>query len=600
MTQKNHSFHIPVMGTGFTIDTPLRVARYGISSVISIVDDVLVEQMRKFYSETNNEPYEEIRAKSEDSRARRITAYLNLVDKILKRQVKELQSSPFEPGSEITRYFSMLPAGELKENYDTMLETEDPTSRLEQQAVLREKATPGSIDVNIMTKVDAAKFRGKTQLAPELSDAQAALRGYAHSTLESAIIFSAGINQRLYSYIATFKDFFPNASGDIKKKIVLKVSDYRSSIIQGKFLARRGLWVSEFRIESGLNCGGHAFASDGYLLGPILHEFKENMSELIKKLFPLYSKTLANKEKVVPDQALAVDLTVQGGIGTCSEDALLRDHFNVTGTGWGTPWLLVPEATTVDDTHMQRLRSAGKSDVFLSDSSPLGIRYWNLRTSDSEVARRERVDANVPGSACPKGFLVSNTEFTDIPICTASRAYQKKKLVEIETRKLPANKLEALRTYVLGKSCICHDLAGVATRKNSLEEKVTPAICCGPNIINFNKTATLEEMVDHIYGRISLLSNANRPHMLIRELELYIDYLKNELEKVSLDLSDRTLKYFETFRANLENGIRYYHELGEEYVTEKQEQFINDLEDLTKELRSISFASLSASTAVTA
>ena len=26
-----HTFHIPVMGTGFTIDTPLRVAKYGIS-----------------------------------------------------------------------------------------------------------------------------------------------------------------------------------------------------------------------------------------------------------------------------------------------------------------------------------------------------------------------------------------------------------------------------------------------------------------------------------------------------------------------------------------------------------------------------------------
>ncbi len=40
-----HTFSIPVMGTGFSIDTPLRVAQYGISSVISLVDDVLIEQM---------------------------------------------------------------------------------------------------------------------------------------------------------------------------------------------------------------------------------------------------------------------------------------------------------------------------------------------------------------------------------------------------------------------------------------------------------------------------------------------------------------------------------------------------------------------------
>jgi hypothetical protein len=31
----SHAFHIPVLGLGFSIDTPLKVARYGISSVIS-------------------------------------------------------------------------------------------------------------------------------------------------------------------------------------------------------------------------------------------------------------------------------------------------------------------------------------------------------------------------------------------------------------------------------------------------------------------------------------------------------------------------------------------------------------------------------------
>ena len=42
------------MGTAFTADTPLKVAQYGIDSVISIVDDVLLERLRKFYSEKNN------------------------------------------------------------------------------------------------------------------------------------------------------------------------------------------------------------------------------------------------------------------------------------------------------------------------------------------------------------------------------------------------------------------------------------------------------------------------------------------------------------------------------------------------------------------
>ena len=45
-----HTFHIPVMGLAFTIDSPIRVAHYGISSVISIMDDDLIEKMNVFYS----------------------------------------------------------------------------------------------------------------------------------------------------------------------------------------------------------------------------------------------------------------------------------------------------------------------------------------------------------------------------------------------------------------------------------------------------------------------------------------------------------------------------------------------------------------------
>ena len=32
----SHTFHIPVLGLGYSVDTPLKVARYGISSVVSI------------------------------------------------------------------------------------------------------------------------------------------------------------------------------------------------------------------------------------------------------------------------------------------------------------------------------------------------------------------------------------------------------------------------------------------------------------------------------------------------------------------------------------------------------------------------------------
>src|SRR3989338_1304363 len=82
--QSLHTFHVPVMGIGFTIDTPIKVAHYGISSVMSLVDDILVEKMREFYSQKLNLPYAPITEKnSSDHRAERITAYLNMVDKIV-------------------------------------------------------------------------------------------------------------------------------------------------------------------------------------------------------------------------------------------------------------------------------------------------------------------------------------------------------------------------------------------------------------------------------------------------------------------------------------------------------------------------------------
>ncbi|MCK4560506.1 MAG: hypothetical protein KAV45_12045, partial [Calditrichia bacterium] len=75
---KTHSFHIPVMGIGFTIDAPLKVSQYGIDSVISLVDDILLERLRKMYCDKFEIPYNEITEKTEDFRAKRITSYLNL------------------------------------------------------------------------------------------------------------------------------------------------------------------------------------------------------------------------------------------------------------------------------------------------------------------------------------------------------------------------------------------------------------------------------------------------------------------------------------------------------------------------------------------
>ena len=192
-------------------------------------------------------------------------------------------------------------------------------------------------------------------------------------------------------------------------------------MIQGKFFAKRGLWVSEYRIESGLNCGGHAYATKGLLMGPILEEFKQKKDELVGQLHAIYNKALAASGRTPLEQPRAVRITAQGGIGTAEEDALLLGYYNADATGWATPFLLVPEVANVDQQHLEKFSAATEKDVFLSDSSPFGMPFWNLRNSASEEARRQRIERGEPGSVCYKTHVRFNTEFTEIPICTASR-----------------------------------------------------------------------------------------------------------------------------------------------------------------------------------
>ena len=577
------------MGTGFTIDTPLRVAKYGISSVIPLVDDVLVEQVRKYHCEKHGEPYEEISNRDQDARALRITAYLNLLDRLIRPQIEGLQASPFEDGSEITRYFEMLPETPLKQAYGEMLATTEPEAKARMQEDLRQNAVPGSIDVNIMTKLDRDVYWDGKKLPAEFTDAMAALRGFANSTLNSSVVFSAGINQRLYAYAATFDDFFPDDNGELKKKIILKVSDYRSASIQGRFLAKKGLWVSEYRIESGLNCGGHAFATDGYLLGPVLEEFKEKRQELTDTLHAAYAKALADRGWSVNNEPHEMGITVQGGIATALENEFLLRYYMIDRTGWGTPFLLVPEVTNVDNAHLEKLLAATDGDVYLSDSSPLGIPFWNLRTSASEETRRQHIREGKPGSPCLKGAARLNTEFTEIPICPSSRVYVKRKLQHLPEEGLSAEQLAAAKESVLRKSCICHDLGGSTTLKYDIDPAATPSICCGPSILDFSKISTLEEMVAHIYGRLSLMTNKERPHMFIKELMLYIDHLREETKNFSLKLSFRTPAYFSKFKKNLLAGIEYYHRLAGQFIEEQRKQFLADLKVLQDEIERLAF-----------
>jgi hypothetical protein len=562
----SHTFHIPVLGLAYSIDTPLKVARYGISSVVSVVDDELIERMREYHCKQNDLEYTPIRKSEQDSRARRITAYLNLLNQLVNGQFSKLAAEPFEAGNDLERYFNLLAEDSvLKQGYDLLDEYEEGSARKLFEQVLKNQVTKGTIDVNIMAKVDKLNYNKDGEYAGDNNtDALAALRGFAESDLESSVVISAGMNPKLFSYLESFADFYPDENGKFRKKVILKVSNYRSAIIQAKVFAKKGIWISEFRIESGLNCGGHAFATDGLLLGPILEEFKACRSAMKAELYEIYCVALAAKGCEVPDVPQQ-KVSAQGGIGTAEEDNFLRTYYHLDSTGWGSPFLLVPEATNVDKDTLQRLTNAGRDDFYLSNVSPLGVLFNNFRGSSIEKQRQQRIARNRQGSPCTKKYLCSNTEFTEQPVCTASREYQRLKINQLDSYHLTGPEYQREFDKITEKVCLCEGLAASVYIKNDMlkpHENTGVSICPGPNLAYFSKTCSLDEMIGHIYGKNDVLNKSSeRSNIFVNELNLYIDYLAKEIANSKLAISEKKAKYLESFKQQLRQGIDYYLEL---------------------------------------
>ena len=175
---KTHSFHIPVMGLGFSVDTPLKVSQFGINSVISIVDDMLLEKLRKVYCNKFEIPYDEISEKIEDFRAKRVTSYLNLINGLAEKKFEELKNATIEKSNEVKEYFNMLSdSSTIKQEFNSL--TEKYFNFNEIKNWIKDNLSMGSVDVNIMTKVDKANYTKEGQLPIEYNDAHASLRGYA-------------------------------------------------------------------------------------------------------------------------------------------------------------------------------------------------------------------------------------------------------------------------------------------------------------------------------------------------------------------------------------------------------------------------------------
>ncbi|MBK9193153.1 MAG: hypothetical protein IPM77_17555 [Crocinitomicaceae bacterium] len=566
MITKPHHFHIPVMGIGYTIDTPVKVAHLGIDSVISLVDDGLIEKMRAFHSRSNNRQYHPITIKTEDYRAKRITAYLNLLNELVNEKFMHLMQDKLNSGSELDKYIRLLPdSAKIK----VLIKTYRQTGFCDQETIensIKKLLTKGSIDVNIMSKGDTVRYKKAGEKLPiEFNDAHAAVRGFLLSDLEnSSLIISSGLNPKLFSYIGTFKEILPDENGVFRKKIIIKVSDYRSALVQGKFLAQRGVWVSEFRLESGLNCGGHAFATKGYLMGPILDEFNNKREELELELRTIYKKALADKGVDLIQEPRPIQFTAQGGVGTAGESEFLREHYGLSSIGWGSPFLLVPEVVSIDKDTLDLVAKAEEGDVYLSDTSPFGIPFYTLKGNTKDKEKLFRIMHNAPGSTCPKRYVALNTEFGEPALCTASKEYQTRKIKSIKAESHTAETEKKLISKVTAKTCVCVGLGTAALLANGLERRVegeTVSICPGPNVVYFSKKSTLEEMVDHIYGRKNLIEDVDRSHVFVNELKLYVDHFETSMNEANETNDEKEKKSLEEFKSNLFSGIKYYQDL---------------------------------------
>lgn len=579
------------MGLAFTIDSPIRVAQYGVDSVISIMDDDLIEKMRAYYSEKFKQPYEEISKKVEDFRAKRITNYLNLVDKIVNEKFESFKKELLQTKTSLETFITTLPnESQLRKNLSELIATGKDNFN-EIKITLEQFFNPGSIDVNIMTKVDKDNFVNNEQLSVIYNDAHAALRGFANSTTKSAVVFSAGMNPRLYSYLETFDNFYPDANGNFQKKIILKVSDFRSAMIQGNFLAKKGLWVSEYRIESGLNCGGHAFATDGLLAGPILKEFKSKKEELISSAFHLLEQALRSKNKEVPITPPTLKITYQGGVGTSEEHQFLITQYDIDSVGWGSPFLLVPEATSVDADTRKLLAKSTENDLYLSNISPLGVPFNTIKNTTNDFYKNQRIALGKAGSSCPKKYLALTKEYDIEGSCTASKKYQDNKIEELLNEQEEFSEIDFSNEMkkITEKACLCVGLANASHLELNIPIKGQAQgviVCPGPNMAYFNQEVSMKEMIHHIYGYKSVEIQENRPNVFIKELQLYIDYFKNQLNEIN-DIQSAQIKKWGTFKNNLLQGIDYYKNLFEQNYFKNKRQISHQLEECKVQLLNI-------------
>lgn len=91
-------------------------------------------------------------------------------------------------------------------------------------------------------------------------------------------------------------------------------------------------------------------------------------------------------------------------------------------------------------------------------------------------------------------------------------------------------------------------------------------------------------MTDHIYGRINLLEDTDRPHMFVKELQLNIEFIKEK--KQEMEPADRKLvKYVLDFLKQLTTGIEYYRSISDQLKAD--ECFNATLDSIELEIKKV-------------
>ena len=113
-------------------------------------------------------------------------------------------------------------------------------------------------------------------------------------------------------------------------------------------------------------------------------------------------------------------------------------------------------------------------------------------------------------------------------------------------------------------------------------------VCPGPNMAYFSREFSLKEMIQHIYGKKEIENHTVRPNMFVKELGLYVSYLSNQINE-AFEITPQQIKKWETFKANLLNGIEYYKSV----FKEKNSKIQNDILQLELQLNKLEFNKIS-------